>query len=176
MLTVFSVVVSCSTERRSKTLDSPLSPLELVTEFKNLGNAIVNISFILHIPIIPFLCFSLASIEYIIWNEQHTSGCRDHGIRISGPVNVHLVHPVYLVASRSTMSDPSSSTSSNNAAEAIAKGAREAFEASQLVDVTQRDVALAAIREILETSRDDVLTANKQDMEVHLVLTPPHSY
>ncbi|WWC59433.1 glutamate-5-semialdehyde dehydrogenase [Kwoniella dejecticola CBS 10117] len=61
------------------------------------------------------------------------------------------------------MSDPSSSSS--NAAQSIAKAAREAFEQSQLVDVAQRDVALNAIRQVLEGKKDEVLKANKEDME-----------
>ena len=64
-----------------------------------------------------------------------------------------------------TMAAPSAS---NSAAEGIAKAAREAFEASQLVDVSQRNVALQAIRQVLESNRDTVLAANKEDMEVGL--------
>ena len=59
------------------------------------------------------------------------------------------------------MSDPSSSTS----AEKIAVDARRAFEASQLVDVSERNIALDAIRVKLEQSRDAVLEANKKDMD-----------
>lgn len=59
------------------------------------------------------------------------------------------------------MSDPSSSTS----AEKIAIDARRAFEASQLVDVSERNIALDAIRVKLEQSRDAVLEANKRDMD-----------
>lgn len=58
------------------------------------------------------------------------------------------------------------SSSSNNAAEGIAQSARRAFEASQLVPVEQRDIALYAIRKVLEENRADVLAANKKDMEV----------
>jgi len=60
------------------------------------------------------------------------------------------------------MSDPSSSSS----AESIAIAARRAFEASQLVDVSERNIALDAIRVKLEQSREAVLAANKKDMEV----------
>jgi glutamate-5-semialdehyde dehydrogenase len=63
------------------------------------------------------------------------------------------------------MSDPSSSSS----AEKIAIDARRAFEASQLVDVAERNIALDAIRAKLEESRDAVLEANKKDMDVSLV-------
>ncbi|OCF37467.1 glutamate-5-semialdehyde dehydrogenase [Kwoniella heveanensis CBS 569] len=59
----------------------------------------------------------------------------------------------------------SSSSSSSNAAESIAVAARQAFEASQLVEVGQRDVALGAIRKVLESKREEVLAANKKDME-----------
>ncbi|KAK6903930.1 glutamate-5-semialdehyde dehydrogenase [Kwoniella mangroviensis CBS 10435] len=63
------------------------------------------------------------------------------------------------------MSDPSSSGPSSSVAEAIAKAARTAFEQSQLVDVSERDLALRAIREVLEEKKDEVLKANKADME-----------
>lgn len=55
---------------------------------------------------------------------------------------------------------------SSNAAEGIARSARQAFEASQLVDVSERNVALQAIRKVLEQKREDVLAANKKDMDV----------
>lgn len=50
-------------------------------------------------------------------------------------------------------------------AQAIAKAARAAFEASQLVAPSERDVALSSIRDALETHRDEVLSANKADMD-----------
>jgi glutamate-5-semialdehyde dehydrogenase len=50
-------------------------------------------------------------------------------------------------------------------AESIAKAARAAFEASQLVDPSERDVALSAIRSAIASARDEVLAANKLDME-----------
>ncbi|KAL1413407.1 glutamate-5-semialdehyde dehydrogenase [Vanrija albida] len=50
-------------------------------------------------------------------------------------------------------------------AEQIAIAARRAFEASQLVAPSERDVALASIREALTTARDEVLAANAKDME-----------
>jgi glutamate-5-semialdehyde dehydrogenase len=70
------------------------------------------------------------------------------------------------------MSQPSSSSS--NAAESIAIGARRAFEDSQLVDPSERDVALQAIRKTLEQARDQVLAANKQDMEASSGITAHH--
>lgn len=58
-----------------------------------------------------------------------------------------------------------SSTSASNA-ESIAQAAQHAFEESQLIPATERDVALQAIRKKLEEGKEDVLRANKQDMEV----------
>ncbi|WVQ77558.1 glutamate-5-semialdehyde dehydrogenase [Cryptococcus sp. DSM 104548] len=55
--------------------------------------------------------------------------------------------------------------SSTSNAESIAIAARKAFEASQLVDHSERNVALNAIREVLEAHKDEVLDANKKDME-----------
>lgn len=49
-------------------------------------------------------------------------------------------------------------------AEQVALSARRAFEASQLVDESERNVALDAIRASLADARDEVLAANKQDM------------
>ncbi|WWC67780.1 glutamate-5-semialdehyde dehydrogenase [Kwoniella pini CBS 10737] len=66
------------------------------------------------------------------------------------------------------MSDPSSSSS--NAAQSIAKSAREAFEQSQLVDVSERDVALKAIKEVLEGKKEEILKANKEDMDAAEIL------
>jgi glutamate-5-semialdehyde dehydrogenase len=81
------------------------------------------------------------------------------------------------------MSDSSSSSS----AEKIAIDARRAFEASQLVDVSERNIALDAIRAKLEQSREAVLQANKKDMDVgppplchvntvYLTTRPPKHY
>lgn len=50
-------------------------------------------------------------------------------------------------------------------AESTAIAARRAFEASQLIDPAERDVALAAIRDALAEARDEVLAANVKDME-----------
>lgn len=65
--------------------------------------------------------------------------------------------------------DPTSMTeasTSSSPAEGIAKAARSAFEASQLVDPSERNIALRAIRKVLEENKDDVLQANAQDMEL----------
>ncbi|TYJ55089.1 glutamate-5-semialdehyde dehydrogenase [Cryptococcus floricola] len=55
--------------------------------------------------------------------------------------------------------------SSSSNAESIAVAARRAFEASQLVDPSERNVALYAIHEVLEAHKDEVVAANKKDME-----------
>lgn len=63
------------------------------------------------------------------------------------------------------MAEGSGSASS---AECIAQAARRAFEESQLVDPSQRNVALMAIRTVLEQSRNEVIAANQRDMQVGL--------
>lgn len=63
-------------------------------------------------------------------------------------------------------------SSSSSSAEETAKSARQAFEASQLIDPSERDVALKAIREVLQEARDEVLAANKRDMLVCVPLFP----
>ncbi len=68
--------------------------------------------------------------------------------------------------SSQTTAEASSFTSN---AETIARAARSAFEESQLVDPSERNVALEAIRRVLEESRDEVLAANKRDMQVRMV-------
>jgi glutamate-5-semialdehyde dehydrogenase len=58
------------------------------------------------------------------------------------------------------------STSTSSPAEQIARAARAAFDASQLIDAAERDAALEAIRKELEDSKDEILAANARDMEV----------
>jgi glutamate-5-semialdehyde dehydrogenase len=58
--------------------------------------------------------------------------------------------------------------SSSSPAEGIALAARRAFEASQLVDPSERNIALEAIRRVLEAKKGEVLEANRKDMEVRL--------
>lgn len=60
----------------------------------------------------------------------------------------------------------STDTAAPTAPESIALAARRAFEASQLVDPSERNVALSAIRRVLEERKEDVLAANKRDMDV----------
>lgn len=57
-------------------------------------------------------------------------------------------------------------STSSSPAEGIAKAARSAFEASQLVDPSERNIALRAIRKVLEENKEDVLQANAKDMEL----------
>lgn len=68
----------------------------------------------------------------------------------------------------------------------IAKTAKAAFEASQLIPSDQRIIALHAIKQALEAKKEDILSANKEDLQVHflsrtfvnpaeiLCLTRPH--
>ncbi|KAG5723772.1 hypothetical protein E4T56_gene8906, partial [Termitomyces sp. T112] len=50
-------------------------------------------------------------------------------------------------------------------AETIARVAEEAFEASQLTSSSERVNALHAIRSELESRREAILTANKEDLQ-----------
>lgn len=55
---------------------------------------------------------------------------------------------------------------STNSAEQIARDARSAYEASQLVDSSERDVALFAIRDLLVERKQEVFDANQKDLDV----------
>lgn len=48
----------------------------------------------------------------------------------------------------------------------IAKAAKAAFEASQLIDSSERVQALHLIKGELEELKDEILAANKEDLEV----------
>ncbi len=48
----------------------------------------------------------------------------------------------------------------------IAKAAKESFDASQLLDASERHTALVALQEALTTHKQAILDANKQDIEV----------
>lgn len=48
----------------------------------------------------------------------------------------------------------------------IAKTAKAAFEASQLIPSDQRVIALHAIKQALEAKKEDILSANKEDLQV----------
>ncbi|KAI5451806.1 glutamate-5-semialdehyde dehydrogenase [Naganishia albida] len=52
-----------------------------------------------------------------------------------------------------------------SSAEEIAKAARQAYEDSQLVDASERDLALRSIADHLASHRDEILAANAKDME-----------
>ena len=57
-------------------------------------------------------------------------------------------------------------------AESIAKTAKAAFEASQLVSATERTRALHEIRTELEANKDAILKANSEDMAVRVQPSP----
>ena len=63
---------------------------------------------------------------------------------------------------------PQTMPSDTSAAEAIAKAAKTAFEASQLIPTSERVRALHEIRNELEASKASILAANKEDMDVRL--------
>lgn len=54
----------------------------------------------------------------------------------------------------------------DSAAVTIATGARSAFEKSQLLPASERITALNEIRKELEASKDEILAANKKDLEL----------
>lgn len=60
----------------------------------------------------------------------------------------------------------STSTPSAPSAEEVAQSARAAYEASQLVDSSERDSALFKIRDLLLERRDEILKANQKDLDV----------
>lgn len=90
--------------------------------------------------------------------SEPTLKARPRGYR---PPISHLSHLSYL--EHNSMADQPSSSSP---AEGIALAARRAFEASQLVDPSERNIALEAIRRVLQEKKAEVLEANKKDMEV----------
>ena len=55
---------------------------------------------------------------------------------------------------------------STNPAEQIARDARSAYEASQLVDSSERDSALFKIRDLLVERKQEVFDANQKDLDV----------
>ena len=50
--------------------------------------------------------------------------------------------------------------------EQVASAAKVAFEASQLLDATERTIALHSIREELEACKTHIFEANRQDLQV----------
>lgn len=54
----------------------------------------------------------------------------------------------------------------NSMAEQVARTAKEAFDASQLLDSSERHRALLALKEALTLNKDEILAANAKDIEV----------
>jgi glutamate-5-semialdehyde dehydrogenase len=55
----------------------------------------------------------------------------------------------------------------SSTAQDIARAAKAAFEQSQLIPTSERIAALHEIRRRLEASKDKILGANKDDLEVN---------
>jgi len=70
------------------------------------------------------------------------------------------------VKGEATSAEASTSSLTASPADQIARAARAAFEASQLVDPSERNIALEAIRSILAENKEAILAANKKDMDV----------
>lgn len=69
----------------------------------------------------------------------------------------------------------SSSSSDQSPATAIAKAAKSAFEASQLIPSSERVKALHEIKQELENAKEEILEANRKDLSVSEI-EPPFSY
>jgi gamma-glutamyl phosphate reductase len=55
----------------------------------------------------------------------------------------------------------------SNPASDIAKAAKQAFEASQLIPSSERINALNAIKHQLHATKYEILAANREDLQVH---------
>ena len=66
---------------------------------------------------------------------------------------------------------PLMSVENCDSAQSIAKAAKAAFEASQLIASSERVRALHELREELVSAKADILAANRRDLEVHLAPT-----
>ena len=73
--------------------------------------------------------------------------------------------PVVIIPGNSTKARHTSSMSEESATK-IAKAAKAAFEASQLIDTSERVKALHLIKSELEAVKEDIQRANKEDLEV----------
>ena len=73
-----------------------------------------------------------------------------------------------------TLRDDPMSTGTSESATSIAKAAKAAFEASQLIASSERVRALHELREELVSAKADVLAANRRDLEVHLAPIPSY--
>jgi glutamate-5-semialdehyde dehydrogenase len=60
----------------------------------------------------------------------------------------------------------SSSSSAISPAEVVAKAAKKAYDASQLLDASERTVALVALKLALTQAKDEILAANALDIAV----------
>lgn len=67
------------------------------------------------------------------------------------------------------MSQPSTSNQGSSSEE-IAKAAKVAFEASQLIPSAERIRALHAIKAELDKRKDEILAANREDLQVFPLL------
>lgn len=56
--------------------------------------------------------------------------------------------------------------SSTSPAEAVAKAAKTAYDASQLLDASERTKALVALKLALTEAKDEILAANALDLQV----------
>lgn len=61
------------------------------------------------------------------------------------------------------------SSNDTSAATTIARAAKAAFEASQLVPSSERVRALSEIRKELENAKAEILDANRRDLQVRIV-------
>jgi glutamate-5-semialdehyde dehydrogenase len=70
-------------------------------------------------------------------------------------------------------STPKRATTSMATAEAVARLARTAYDASSLVDSSERVAALTAVSSAISRHKDEILEANARDLEVgQLVFLP----
>jgi glutamate-5-semialdehyde dehydrogenase len=72
-------------------------------------------------------------------------------------------------------SQPNGCLSTQNPASEIAKAAKQAFEASQLIPPSERINALNAIKNELQDSKDEIIAANRKDLEVRVLFPPMYS-
>lgn len=59
-----------------------------------------------------------------------------------------------------------SSSGAPPSAEQVARTAKEAFDASQLLESSERHAALLALKRALTDAKEEILQANRQDIEV----------
>lgn len=55
-----------------------------------------------------------------------------------------------------------------SSAETVARAGKEAFDASQLLDASERTKALSAIKRALTEAKAEILAANARDVQVSL--------